>query len=230
MTERHTDRRTGRQRPAWPQIAGLTSLAVLLVAIGIVVGSVWSPGSRDDVTTMSAADIGFAQDMSAHHDQALLMARTILAAPDVDPTIRGLADQLVVAQSAESATMRGWLQFFGLPLTSDSPMSWMPHDDLRTHGHPSAATPGTPPMPGMASTDELGRLATLRGDEAEKLFLQLMIRHHRGGLDMAQAAYNDDRSGPATKQLALNMLGDQGNEIGQMSMLLKERGAEPLPT
>lgn len=58
MTERHTDRRTGRQRPAWPQIAGLTSLAVLLVAIGIVVGSVWSPGSRDDVTTMSAADIG----------------------------------------------------------------------------------------------------------------------------------------------------------------------------
>ncbi len=92
--------------------------------------------------------------------------------------------------------------------------------------------PDTPPlMPGMASTDELGLLATLRGDEAEKLFLQLMIRHHRGGLEMAQAAYNDDRSGSVTKQLALNMLGDQGNEIGQMSMLLKERGAEPpLPT
>ncbi|GAB99197.1 hypothetical protein GONAM_07_01180 [Gordonia namibiensis NBRC 108229] len=221
---------TTKQRPAWLQIAGPASLAVLLVAIGVVVGSVWSPGSRDDVKAMSAADIGFAQDMSTHHDQALLMARTILAAPGVDPTIRGLADQLVVAQSAESATMRGWLQFFELPLTSDEPMSWMSHGDSHAHGDLSADMPDAPLMPGMASTDELGRLATLSGDEAEKLFLQLMIRHHRGGLEMAQAAYNDDRSGPATKQLALNMLGDQGNEIGQMSMLLKERGAEPLPT
>lgn len=225
-----TDRHDAGQRPAWLPIAGLASLAVLLVAIGVVAGSAWSPGSRDGVKAMSATDIGFAQDMSTHHDQALLMARTILAAPDVDPTIRGLADQLVVAQSAESATMRGWLQFFELPLTSDSPMSWMSHDDPHAHGHSSGATPDTPLMPGMASTDELGRLATLRGDEAEKLFLQLMIRHHRGGLEMTQAAYNDDRSGSATKQLALNMLGDQGNEIGQMSMLLKERGAEPLPT
>lgn len=225
-----TDRQDAGQRPAWLPLVGLASLAVLLVAIGVVAGSAWSPGSRDDVKAMSATDIGFAQDMSAHHDQALLMARTILAAPDVDPTIRGLADQLVVAQSAESATMRGWLQFFELPLTSDSPMSWMSDDDPHAHGHSSGAMPDTPLMPGMASTDELGRLATLRGDEAEKLFLQLMIRHHRGGLEMAQAAYNDDRSGSVTKQLALNMLGDQGNEIGQMSMLLKERGAEPLPT
>jgi uncharacterized protein (DUF305 family) len=220
MTDRH----------ASTQIAGLTSLAVLLVAVGVVIGSVWSPGSRDDLKTMSPSDIGFAQDMSTHHDQALLMARTVLAAPDVDPTIRGLADQLVVAQSAESATMRGWLQFLELPLTSDEPMSWMSHGDSHSHGAGSGTTPDAPLMPGMASTEELGRLATLRGDEAEKLFLQLMIRHHRGGLEMAQAAYNDDRSGSATKQLALNMLSDQGNEIGQMSMLLKERGAEPLPT
>ncbi|MCR5977598.1 DUF305 domain-containing protein [Gordonia jinghuaiqii] len=221
---------SGRLPPAWLRMAGAASVAVLLLAIGVVVGSAWSPLSpHDDAKAMNPADIGFAQDMSTHHDQAILMARSIVAAPGVDPEIRGLADKILVAQTAEAATMRGWLQFFGHPMSSDSPMSWMPTD---SHGHHADRPPqgDRPPMPGLASIDELGRLTTLVGLDAEKLFLQLMIRHHQGGLSMAQAAYNDDRAGPATKQLALAMIGDQGNEIGQMLILLKDRGAGPLPT
>lgn len=225
---------TDSHRPAWLPLAGLASLAVLLLAIGIVVGSVWRPFASDDAgatspKTLSVTDIGFAQDMSMHHDQAILMARTVLAAPDVDPAIRGLADQILLAQSAENGTMRGWLQLFKIPQASETPMAWMSQGGTHVHDGATPGSRGDAPMPGLASADEMGRLSALRGDEAETLFLQLMIRRHRAGIEMARAAYNDPRSGQATKQLALSMLGDQGNELGQMTMALRERGKEPLP-
>ncbi|AFR47444.1 DUF305 domain-containing protein [Gordonia sp. KTR9] len=208
----------------------VAATAALLVTMGVVVGAVWA-GRDHDSSAMSVSDIGFAQDMSAHHDQAILLSRTIGAVPGVAPQIRGVADRIVHTQTAESATMRGWLQWFDHPITAAEPMSWMAGGDAR-HGdaHHGDGLGSHPPMPGMASIDEVGRLSTLPPTEAEILFLQLMIRHHRGGMSMAQAAYNDARTGSATKDLALMMIGDQGDEIGLMTMLLKERGADPLPT
>ncbi|MCG7631887.1 DUF305 domain-containing protein [Gordonia McavH-238-E] len=216
------------RRPGVPLVraAVLGVTAALLVTMGVVIGAVW-PGRDHDSSAMSLSDIGFAQDMSTHHDQAILMSRTIGAVLGVTPQIRGVADRIVYTQTAETATMRGWLQWFDQPITSTEPMSWMSGG----HSHHGAGPDDSlPPMPGMASIDEVGRLSTLPPDEAEILFLQLMIRHHRGGMSMAQAAYNDARSGSATKDLALMMIGDQGDEIGVMTMLLKERGADPLPT
>ncbi|MFE0747609.1 DUF305 domain-containing protein [Gordonia sp. NPDC058843] len=219
-------------RPGSPLVRAvvLATAAALLLTMGIVVGAVWS-GRDQDASSMSLSDIGFAQDMSAHHDQAILMSRTISAAPGVAPQVRGVADRIVHTQTAETATMRGWLQWFGHPLTATEPMSWMSGEDDQ-HGahHDDGHDDAQPPMPGMASVDEIGRLSLQPPQQAEILFLQLMIRHHRGGMSMAQAAYNDVRTTSATKDLALMMIGDQGDEIGQMTMLLKERGADPLPT
>ena len=205
-------------------VLGVT--AALLVTMGIVVGAVWPERDRDP--SMSLSDLGFAQDMSAHHDQAILMSRTIGAVPGVAPQIRGIADRIIHTQTAETATMRGWLQWFDEPVTATEPMSWMSGGD--SHHESTQHDESAPPMPGMASIDEIGRLSTLPPVESEILFLQLMIRHHRGGMSMAQAAYNDERTGSATKDLALTMIGDQGDEIGLMAMLLEERGADPLPT
>ncbi|MYR06960.1 DUF305 domain-containing protein [Gordonia sp. SID5947] len=201
-------------------------LAVLLVAIGAVAGVGWQSTRDDDDASRrpSVTDVGFAQDMSAHHDQAILMSQSL--SPDVAPEIRGLADRIVVAQTAETSTMRGWLTWFGLPVTSDHPMSWM--DRPQGHHHTAPSGDG-PPMPGMASVDELGRLSAARGRAAEILFLQLMIRHHRGGVEMATAAHNDPRSSSATRQLALTMISDEGDEIGRMTLLLRARDALPLP-
>lgn len=206
-------------------VLGVT--AALLVTMGVVVGAVWQ-GRDHDSSAMSVSDIGFAQDMSAHHDQAILMSRTIGAVPGVAPQIRGVADRIIHTQTAETATLRGWLLWFDEPVTAPEPMSWMSGGDPRHEGTHHDESP--PPMPGMASIDEIGHLSTLPPGEAEILFLQLMIRHHRGGMSMAQAAYNDERTGSATKDLALMMIGDQGDEIGLMTMLLAERGADPLPT
>lgn len=218
------------------RIGGLVAVAVLNLAIGAVAGVAWQSSRHADDHAPSAVDIGFAQDMSTHHDQAILMARTVSGLPGVSGEIRVFADRLILSQSTETATMRGWLQWFGEPLSIDRPMSWMDHGAAHHHGGVPAASADAadasdqPPMPGMASIDELGRLSTLTGGAAEIYFLQLMIRHHHGGLEMAQAAYNDERASAPTKQWALTMIGDQGDEIGQMTLMLKARNADPLPT
>lgn len=214
----------------WVRIVGSLGIATLLLAVGVAAGVFWQSQRDDDGqrVTPSITDVGFAQDMSAHHDQAILMSNSLPA--DVGPEIRGLAARMVAAQTAEVATLRGWLTWFSEPVTADRPMAWMAGHASGHTGHPDgSSTSEQPPMPGLASTDDLTRLAGSHGHDAEILFLQLMIRHHRGGMTMATAAYNDPRASSATKQMALTMLGEQGDEVGQMSLLLRARNAAPLP-
>lgn len=148
--------------------------AIVLGVAGVAAG-MWFESERDTnpaTVQLSSADIGFAQDMSVHHEQAVLIAQTL--SQDVDPQTRVIADQIVVAQTSEIATMRGWLTLFDEPFTTPQPMQWM-------HGSDHAMTDhGGAPMPGAASTSEITRLAGLRGAVAETLFLQLMIWHHQG--------------------------------------------------
>jgi uncharacterized protein (DUF305 family) len=195
--------------------------AILLGAAGIAAG-MWLQSERDtnpEGVQLSSADIGFAQDMSVHHEQAVLIAQTL--SRDIDPQIRVIADQIVVAQTSEIATMRGWLNLFDEPFTTPRPMQWM-------HGSDPASDHGGAPMPGAASTSEITRLAGLRGADAETLFLQLMIRHHQGGVDMAEAATHSVASEPI-RRIARGMIRDQSNEIAVMTAILDTRDATPLP-
>jgi uncharacterized protein (DUF305 family) len=87
------------------------------------------------------------------------------------------------------------------------------------------------PMPGMASADDVRSLSTLQVDQAEVLFLQRMITHHEGGIQMAQAVIElSDR--PEVTRLAQTMIDSQTSEVKAMSDMLRARGAavpEPLP-
>lgn len=203
--------------------AGALILALVMAAAGLFGGIAWENHRNEQNShEPKPVDIGFAQDMSIHHDQAILLSNTL--SRDVAPEIVGIADRIAATQAAEAATMRGWLDWFGLPPTSDDPMSWM-HPSEHDHGSSTAVDDDEPPMPGMASVDEIGRLSDSRGTAAEVLFLQLMVRHHRGGVEMATAAQNSDTASGATKRLALAMITEQGDEIGQMTLLLRARGA-----
>ncbi|QXQ15963.1 DUF305 domain-containing protein [Skermania piniformis] len=169
-----------------------------------------------DGIRLSDIDVGFAQDMSVHHEQALRLTAALTR--DCDPVLRGLADRMAVSQSAEIATMRGWLSLTGEPAVGAEQMRWM-------HGgaeHEMGAS-----MPGMASTDDIAALADARGTDAEIRFLQLMIRHHRGGIEMARAAVAGVDIEPI-RNVARGMVADQGNEIGVMLAMLAVRGAQPL--
>ncbi|WP_233529854.1 DUF305 domain-containing protein [Antrihabitans stalagmiti] len=199
---------------------GIVLALLVVLAFGVALGDRLATSRTADENTvrLSATDIGYAQDMSVHHEQAIQLANTLTR--DCDPQVRVLADRISAAQTAEIATMRGWLGLLELPFVPAHPMQWLDDDEPHDHG-------GATPMPGMASVDEITRLSTLRGAEAEVLFLQLMIRHHQGGIAMARSAVDLVDSEPI-RRLARLLVADQGNEIGVMTAMLTVRGATPL--
>lgn len=165
----------------------------------------------------SAVDIGFCQDMAVHHEQAVEMA--LLATRKGGPAVRSLATTIELSQARESGTMRGWLQLWGEPqLPTGAPMSWMEHAH---HGNSGA-------MAGMASRAEITELARKTAQALDVMFLQLMIRHHQGGVAMAQAAV-DQASVPAVRRFAQQTILTQDEEISLMRAYLVKYQAEPLP-
>jgi uncharacterized protein (DUF305 family) len=178
----------------------------------------------------SAIDIGFSQDMAVHHEQALLMST--LADTRANPAVKALADSILIGQSQEVGVLRGWLLLWGKPAASSSPMSWMPGGSLPMHGgmDDKAEMTSSPDssMPGMASPEQLNELWTKSGNDFDVLFLQLMIRHHQGGVMMAQYAAIHGTF-DALRQTAKVMVSEQAHDIGQMRALLKADVATPLP-
>jgi uncharacterized protein (DUF305 family) len=82
-------------------------------------------------------------------------------------------------------------------------------------------------MPGMATPDQLDRLEALHGRALDVLFLQLMIRHHQGGLPMARYALAHAAE-PHVRDLAQSMVNSQTAEIIEMEQLLRQLGGHPL--
>jgi uncharacterized protein (DUF305 family) len=197
-------------RTLWPRIATAIASAVILAGCA----------GRAAPPPLTATDIGFAQDMSMHHQQAITMADMV--APDAAPEIRALADQIRFTQLREIGQMTGWLQIAGAPVVSTQPMAWMMPEN-----HHQMAT-GQMAMPGLASPADLTRLQRATGRANEILFLQLMTRHHQGGIDMAAYAVTHT-STAAVHQTAVGMIDEQSQELVLMSTLLDARGAAPLP-
>lgn len=205
--------------------------ALLLVAIGMALRPSLIPDDRTAPPVLDPVEIGFTRDMLTHHEQALLMVQRL--DPAADPVIRQLAQQISDTQRVEIGTMLGWLRLADVSPGGHEPMAWM-HDGDTTAAHHHSAAPTTTAtnsdglMPGMATWGELDALAAARGADAETLFLQLMLRHHLGGVTMAKAADELLTSGPV-KEAARAMMTAQNQEAGIMTIMLAQRGAQPLP-
>ncbi|WP_245562554.1 DUF305 domain-containing protein, partial [Nocardia araoensis] len=187
--------------------AALASAAFALLVLGAALRPLVLPENRWPPSVLTEVEIGFVQDMTTHHEQALLMVQRLDRS--VDPAVTRLAEQLDRTQRLEIGTMLGWLRLADAPPSSAHPMAWMHGGDASPHHHQAAVAQTTPVMPGMASTAELDNLAAARGPNAEILFLQLMFRHHQGGIAMASTADGLLRSGPV-KQIARSMIHGQG--------------------
>jgi uncharacterized protein (DUF305 family) len=167
------------------------------------------------VPTDDSADAGFARDMSAHHTQAVVMA-LIMVERTEDPAIRVLATDILLTQQAQVGMMKGWLDVWGASRSSlGRRMAWMGH-----------AMDG--PMPGMATDEEVDSLRELPPAAADRRFLELMIRHHEGGLAMAQAGLDLGRE-PVVRRLAEAILTGQQTEIRAMQDLLLRLGGNATP-
>lgn len=192
----------------------LLFLAGGAVAVITGVGATATPAS-------DSVDAGFARDMSEHHTQAVTMAG-VTRDRTTDAAVRTLAFDIETSQNQQVGMMQGWLQAWGLPVNSDQPrMAWM-SDPMAM----SMAAGGL--MPGMATRAEVGELSTLSGTALDVRFLQLMIRHHQGGLAMARDGAAEGQT-VAVRRLAQKIIDIQQVEIATMTVMLGERGGEPLP-
>jgi uncharacterized protein (DUF305 family) len=150
--------------------------------------------------------------MMVHHAQAVEMAEIVRDKTQSDE-IRIMASDMALTQQAQIGQMQGWLAVWGLPMASTEPaMSWM--------GHPTEGR-----MPGMATPEEINRLRNAPPEEADKLFLRLMIPHHQAAVPMAEAVIEEtDR--PEVEDLAGAIVASQRAEIKVMQDMLKDMGEE----
>jgi uncharacterized protein (DUF305 family) len=208
-------------------------VAVLLVgaAVGMLISTART-GGEDAAPSAESVDVGFAQDMRMHHLQAVTMAG-IERDRTADPVLRGLAFDIESTQLAQASEMAGWLTVWhqpDLPAPGAGHMDWMSEGGTHSHsnGDGGQTTGSVERMPGMASADELNKLRKLSGAELDVYFLQLMLRHHEGGQEMAQYGADHGSKG-YVRNLADKILQSQSNETDLMKKLLSQRGAQPLP-
>ncbi|MDQ1742462.1 MAG: hypothetical protein QOE23_801 [Pseudonocardiales bacterium] len=211
-------------RPLRTVLIVLLSLAALVLAGGVG----YVAGHRNGSATPGAGsvDAGFAWDMSAHHRQAVTMAGYVRD-HSTDGVVRTLAYDIETSQFNQVGQMQGWLDAWGLPPENPgTPMSWIQGE----HGMGSMAGMSMSGglMPGMATQAEVDKLQRMTGKAMDVYFLQLMLRHHQGGLPMAQygAAHASESY---VRNAAQKMATGQSAEIVLMEQLLRERGASPLP-
>jgi uncharacterized protein (DUF305 family) len=214
------DAPTARSTPL--RISLLAVIAVGLVVLGGALALVLGIG-RDAETQPGAVDVGFSRDMARHHLQGVEMANLALERSQ-DPAVRGLAFDIAETQNNQVGRMHGWLALWGYSPTGGDVMAWMGED---MEGHTGHAVAGNL-MPGMATEDELAELRSLEGTAFDVRFLQLMMRHHQGGFDMAE--YAAEHAGTSVvRTLAESIAVAQTAETNLMRGMLEERGADPLP-
>ena len=218
----------------------LSLAAVVMLLIGATIGlalggSDYGAASSSTQPAANSVDVGFLRDMSVHHEQGVLLSH-IVQTNGGSSEVAFIAYDIEYQQTSQIGQMGGFLQLWGYPLNNPNPpMAWMTPDA----GHnmagmtamsidPAAAAAGAT-MPGMATRDEIAELKTLRGAASDTLYLQLMIRHHQGGVPMMQYAATY-ATNPVVKNMASKMAASQVAEITSMTELLEGTfGAGPLP-
>jgi len=143
----------------------------------------------------SGEDLMFAQMMIPHHEQAIEMSDLALQNSN-NAVIRDLATKISGEQAPEIALMKSW---------SDSQMG-------SQMGHM---------MNGRLSDDEIRELEKAQGAEFDRLFLEGMIKHHEGAIDMAEDV--KDSTNQEVAKLAKSIISSQRAEIEYMKELLKQK-------
>lgn len=176
------------------------SLALAGCGAGATSGTATAPSSAsvasDVVQDMD--DLMFLAMMIPHHEQAVDMSALAADRAENDQ-IKALAAAIGATQAAEITQMQQWLDESGQKVSSDH------------SGH----------MTGMVSDEDMARLRSLSGHEFDHEFLQLMVAHHEGAVEMAQQVIASGESAKV-KTLATSIDESQRAEIRQMKALIEE--------
>ena len=189
------------------RIAGITAVAlagaISLAGCTINLGGNDSNGMMDggmmgnnkSASAFSGTDIMFAQMMIPHHQQAVDMS-TLAETHTTNPEILALAKQIKDAQAPEIKQMTAWIESSGAGMDMGHDMG----------------------MDGMLTEEQMTALGKAQGAEFDKLYLEGMIGHHEGALQMAKMIENSSNS--EAKTLASNVISSQSAEIEKMKQML----------
>lgn len=180
-------------------VALIAGLAISGCTINLGQNNPPAANSQNAATDFSGADIMFAQMMIPHHQQAVDLG-TLAETRASSPEVKALAATIKTEQAPEITQMESWLVASGA--SKD-----MGHD----MGHDMA-------MGGMLSEDEFKALENATGAEFDRLFLEGMIAHHEGAIDMAQMIIDSNNS--EAKALASAIISSQTEQIEYMRGLL----------
>ncbi len=163
-------------------------------------------------TSYSPDDALFMQDMIPHHNQAVQMA-ALVGERTNRPELVDLAGRIDVSQADEIEFMQAWLRERGERVPDPTA-----HEAMHT----------THKMAGMASPEQMAELATLKGTDFDRLFLQLMIPHHEGAVTMVEELMEQPGSAydPVLFKFTTDITNDQTTEIERMNALLVSLSAD----
>jgi len=157
------------------------------------------------------ADVNFLKGMVIHHQQALFMSRLAKKRTN-NKTIIDLANRIDVSQEDEINFMESWLK------SREEIMPKMPHD------HSAHME-----MAGMATPLQLKSLENSESTDFDRLFLQLMIAHHDGALEMVEELkkYPGSANDPLLSEFVSDLVNDQGVEIERMNTIAVNLSDDP---
>jgi uncharacterized protein (DUF305 family) len=155
------------------------------------------------------ADIQFMSRMIGHHAQAIEMSR-LADTRGARASVRTLAERIINAQKDEITIMQQWLRDRRLPVPeAHSPVMATHHGDHQM-------------MPGMITEAQMKQLEEAKGAEFDRLFLTLMIQHHRGAISMVDELIATP--GAAQDRTVFNVASDinvdQETEVARMARML----------
>lgn len=154
-----------------------------------------SPIETSANSEFSDYDIMFAQMMIVHHQQAIDMA-TLAETRASDPEVKTLAAKIKAEQSPEIAQMKTWQSSANAPMEMDHDMG----------------------MDGMLDAEQIANLANSKGAAFDKLFLEAMIAHHAGAIQMAEMVISSNNAEAVA--LGKSIIESQTEEISFIKSLL----------
>jgi uncharacterized protein (DUF305 family) len=177
-------------------------------------------------TEHNATDLTFAQSMIVHHQGAIEMA-DLAATRAASQQVKDLAARIKAAQGPEIEQMQSWLTAWGAAMSTSSEasdsMGGMDHGGM-DHGGSSevseGSTDGGMSMPGMMTDEQMQQLGAASGAAFDRMFLEMMIMHHQGAIEMADTEIAGGMN-PDALALAESITTSQTAEITEMQKLLQ---------
>ena len=191
-------------------LATLLATMFVLAACGNDDTSAPETQSASSGEEFNDADVEFATDMIQHHAQALSMVDLTLGR-QLAPEVEQLAEDIRMAQGPEIEQMTDWLTDW------DQPIPETVRDHANAHGDGEMEMDAD--MPGMMSTEQMAELEAAKGAEFELMWLEMMIEHHEGAIEMAEIEQAEGHHAGAI-DLAENVESAQQDEIATMETLL----------